>query len=103
LNLINNAIKFTRKGGCVEISAEVKNNRGEILIRDNGVGIHKDDIPYLFNIDKKIQQEGTNKESGTGLGLIIVKDLLEKNKGTIQVESILNIGTSVYFDLPLKA
>jgi len=103
LNLINNAIKFTRKSGCVEISAEVKNNRGVVIIRDNGIGIHKDDIQYLFQIDKKIQQEGTNKESGTGLGLIIVKDLLEKNKGTIQVESILNIGTSVYFDLPLKA
>jgi len=103
LNLINNAIKFTRNGGSVEISAEVKNNRGVILIRDNGIGIHKDDIQYLFNIDKKIQQEGTNKESGTGLGLIIVKDLVENNKGTIHVESQLNIGTKVYFDLPLKA
>ncbi|MCZ4696319.1 PAS domain S-box protein [Ancylomarina euxinus] len=103
LNLINNAIKFTHKGGFVEISAEVENNRVKVLVRDNGIGINNDDIQYLFNIDKKIQQEGTNKESGTGLGLIIVKDLLEKNKGTIHVESHLNMGTSVYFDLPLKA
>jgi len=103
LNLVNNAIKFTRKGGFVEISAEVKDNRINVLVRDNGIGINKDDIQYLFNIDKKIQQEGTNKESGTGLGLIIVKDLVEKNKGTISVESQLNIGTSVRFDLPLKA
>tara|TARA_R110001583_G_scaffold99175_4_gene244469 strand:+ start:8048 stop:10375 length:2328 start_codon:yes stop_codon:yes gene_type:complete len=103
LNLVNNAIKFTRKGGCVEISAEVKNNRIEVLIRDNGVGIDREDIQYLFSIDKKIQQEGTNKESGTGLGLIIVKDLVEKNKGTIRVESDINIGTSVYFNLPLIA
>ena len=103
LNLINNAIKFTRKGGCVEISAEVKNNIVEFLVRDNGIGIESDDIQYLFNIDKKIQQEGTNKESGTGLGLIIVKDLIEKNKGTIRVESEINVGTSVYFTLPLIA
>jgi len=103
LNLINNAIKFTRKGGYVEILAEVKNNRIEVLVRDNGVGIDREDIQYLFNIDKKTQQEGTNKESGTGLGLIIAKDLVEKNKGTIRVESDINIGTSVYFDLPLEA
>ncbi|MGZ2368213.1 ABC transporter substrate binding protein [Ancylomarina sp. YFZ004] len=103
LNLINNAIKFSHKGGFVEISAEVRNNRVKVLVRDNGIGINKDDIQYLFNIDKKIQQEGTNKESGTGLSLIIVKDLIEKNKGTISIESQLNIGTSVCFDLPLKA
>ncbi|WP_372641668.1 ABC transporter substrate binding protein [Ancylomarina sp.] len=103
LNLINNAIKFTHKGGLVEISAEVKNSKVEVLVHDNGIGINENDIQYLFNIDKKIQQEGTNKETGTGLGLIIVKDLVEKNKGTIRVESQLNIGTSVYFDLPLKA
>lgn len=103
LNIVNNAIKFTRKYGCVEISTEVKNNRIEVLVRDNGVGINRDDIQYLFDIDKKTQQEGTNKESGTGLGLIIVKDLVEKNEGTIRVESNINIGTSVYFDLPLIA
>jgi PAS domain S-box-containing protein len=101
LNLVNNAIKFTRKGGCVDISAKVKDNRVEVLVRDNGVGIDREDIQYLFNIDKKTQQEGTNKESGTGLGLIIVKDLVEKNKGTIRVESDINVGTSVYFNLPL--
>lgn len=103
LNLVNNAIKFTRKEGFVEISASIKNSRVEVLVRDNGTGIKSDDIQYLFNIDKKIQQEGTNKESGTGLGLIIVKDIIEKNKGTIRVESELNVGTSVYFDLPLIA
>ena len=103
LNLVNNAIKFTRKGGCVDISAKVKDNRVEVLVQDNGVGIEREDIQYLFNIDKKVQQEGTNKESGTGLGLIIVKDLVEKNKGTIRVESNINVGTSVYFDLPLIA
>lgn len=103
LNLVNNAIKFTRKGGCIDISAKVKDNRVEVLVRDNGVGIDREDIQYLFNIDKKIQQEGTNKESGTGLGLIIVKDLVEKNKGTIRVESDINVGTRVYFDLPLIA
>ncbi|RZT95661.1 PAS domain S-box-containing protein [Ancylomarina subtilis] len=103
LNLINNAIKFTHKGGCVDVFAEIKNNRVEVLVQDNGIGIKNEDIQYLFNIDKKIQQKGTNKESGTGLGLIIVKDLIEKNKGTIRIESELNKGTRVYFDLPLIA
>lgn len=102
LNLVSNAIKFTCKGGCVEISAEIKDNKIQILVRDNGVGINKNDIQYLFDIDKKIQKEGTNKESGTGLGLVIVKDLVEKNKGTIRVESELNSGTRVFFSLPLN-
>jgi len=102
LNLVNNAIKFTHKDGYVAISAEVKNNRGEILVSDNGIGIDEEDVQYLFDIDKKTQHEGTNKETGTGLGLIIVKELIEKNKGSIHVESELNKGTRIYFDLPLN-
>ena len=103
LNLVNNAIKFTRKDGVVDVSAELKNNRIEVLVRDNGIGIDKEDIQHLFNINKKTQHEGTSRESGTGLGLVIAKDLVEKNRGSIHVDSDINIGTRVYFDLPLVA
>jgi len=102
LNLMNNAIKFTHNNGQVDISAELKTNSVEIVVSDNGVGIDENDIQHLFNIDKKTQHKGTNKETGTGLGLILVKELVEKNKGNIRVESELNKGTKIYFDLPLK-
>ena len=102
LNLVNNAIKFTHKDGLIEVAAEVKDSRVEIVVSDNGVGIDEQDVKYLFDIDKKTQHQGTNKETGTGLGLIIVKELVEKNKGSIRVESELNKGTRIYFDLPIN-
>ncbi|MRT94091.1 ABC transporter substrate binding protein [Ancylomarina sp. 16SWW S1-10-2] len=102
-NLVNNAIKFTRKNGLVDVSAEIENNRIEILVRDNGIGIEREDVQHLFDINKKTQHEGTSKESGSGLGLVIAKDLVEKNKGSIRVESDINVGTRVYFDLPIEA
>jgi len=98
-NLISNAIKFTREKGKIEVDAKETDNEVIILVKDNGVGIDPDDIPKLFRLDIKFTTPGTSREIGTGLGLILCKELVEKQGGRIWVESQLNMGTTFYFTL----
>ncbi|MCX6303605.1 MAG: hybrid sensor histidine kinase/response regulator [Bacteroidetes bacterium] len=102
-NLISNAIKFTRPGGMVTISSEVSDGIAEFMIEDNGVGIQKRDLDLLFRIDTKVYTKGTAEESGTGLGLILCKEFIEKNAGTIRVESEHGTGSRFIFTLPVSA
>jgi two-component system, sensor histidine kinase and response regulator len=100
-NLISNGIKFTKSGGSVKISSKEKNNFIEIEIADTGIGIETKDIAKLFRIDSQFSNLGTLNEEGTGLGLILSKELVEKNKGQIWVKSIVKKGTSFLFTLPV--
>jgi PAS domain S-box-containing protein len=86
-NLISNAIKFTHPGGKIVISAEKKQAEWMITIADNGVGIKKEAIDKLFRIDQSYSTLGTQNEKGTGLGLLLCKEFIEKNGGRIWVES----------------
>ncbi|MBW8334500.1 MAG: PAS domain S-box protein [Prolixibacteraceae bacterium] len=86
-NVISNAIKFTHPGGEIVISAERKQAEWVITIADNGVGIKKDAIDKLFRIDQSYSTLGTQNEKGTGLGLLLCKEFVEKNGGKIWVES----------------
>ncbi len=101
-NLISNAIKFTHKGG--EINVSVKSSEKEILISviDNGIGIEPDRIKNLFHINKGSSTPGTNKEHGTGLGLILCKEFVEKHNGKIWAESKLGVGSVFQLTLPTK-
>ncbi len=102
-NLLANAIKFTNNGGHVEIGyKELENRVYEFYIKDNGVGIPKEMLANLFLIDKVVSTEGTDEEIGTGLGLILCKELIEKHKGNIRAESSINKGSTFYFSLPKK-
>jgi PAS domain S-box-containing protein len=100
-NLVSNGIKFTHPGGSVSISAAVKNNLVEVTVEDNGIGITPENKKKLFNIDKQYRVDGTANEKGTGLGLILCKDFVEKSHGTITVESELNKGSKFTFTVPL--
>ena len=102
-NLINNAIKFTPPNGSITVDAQ-KNNEGliEISIRDTGIGMDKETMNKLFKLGEKVIREGTNHEQGTGLGLVICKELVQKLGGTIYAESELNKGSRFYFILPVK-
>jgi signal transduction histidine kinase/uncharacterized pyridoxamine 5'-phosphate oxidase family protein len=101
-NILNNALKFTHRGGLVSIKTEVINrNFALIKIIDNGVGIEKSILPKIFDISFKHHTKGTENEKSTGLGLILVKDFVEKNKGTLTIESEKDKGTIVSFTLPL--
>ena len=72
-------------------------------VADTGIGIPENIVPKLFRIDSKYQQADTNGDKGTGLGLILCKDLIEKNNGRIKIESELNKGTTVRIHIPQSA
>ena len=100
-NLLSNAIKFTPKGGRVSITAMESENEFKLLVKDNGVGISIEDQQKLFRIDSKFRNHGTESEPGTGLGLILCKEFVEKHGGTMIVESTLNVGSTFGFSLPI--
>lgn len=102
-NLINNAIKFTPENGFIEISAKKIENQISICVSDSGVGISNEDIRNLFQIDSKVKRKGTNDEDGSGLGLILCKEFVDKNNGEIWAESTPGKGSSFIFTIPVKA
>lgn len=99
-NLISNAIKFTRDSGTITVGC-VKNESGaEIFVTDSGVGISSEDQERLFKIEKQFTTEGTKNEKGTGFGLLLCKELVEKNNGTIKVKSEKDKGSTFTISLP---
>lgn len=102
-NLLSNAVKFTRDGGAIKVQAEKLNDYyAKVEVFDSGVGMSEETINKLFRIDEHHTSPGTRDEQGTGLGLILCKELVEKNNGKIFVSSIVNQGTIFKFTLPLK-
>lgn len=99
-NLISNAIKFTKEFGLILISFETLDNDVLIKIKDTGVGMDEKQISKLFKIDQTHSTIGTSGERGTGLGLLLCKELVEKQGGKIWIESVVNTGTTFYFTLP---
>lgn len=99
-NLINNAVKYSHKGGEIGVELTAQNGFWEVSVRDNGTGISKEDIEKIFRIDAKYKSPGTEGEKGTGLGLILCKDFVEKNGGRIWCESEEDQGTRFFFTIP---
>jgi PAS domain S-box-containing protein len=99
-NLISNAIKFTNKDGNIIISAQQEQNEVVVTVCDNGVGIRKDAIEKLFRIDESYTTAGTQKEKGTGLGLLLCKEFVFKHGGKIWVTSEFGKGSSFRFTIP---
>ncbi|MFC2152245.1 response regulator, partial [Bacteroidota bacterium] len=99
-NLISNALKFTNKGGEININANIKNGFIEVVIADNGVGIAKENLSKLFKIEDSYSTKGTANENGTGLGLVLCKEFINHNGGEITVESELGKGTKFIFTIP---
>jgi signal transduction histidine kinase len=102
-NLLSNAIKFTPKRGTVTISSKEIMVNGkkmiETAITDTGIGMSKEKVKNLFKIEHNYRSEGTDKEAGTGLGLVLCNEFIEKNGGTIKVISNENVGSSFIFTL----
>jgi signal transduction histidine kinase len=100
-NLLSNAIKFTPVSGTVSVKVMQKNNLVEISVSDTGIGIEENDKQKLFRIDSKLQsREGTENETGSGLGLILCKEFVDKLGGTIWAESKIGNGTTFKFTIP---
>jgi len=100
-NLVSNAIKFTPRGGEIIVESKQSKDFIEISVKDNGIGIKAEDMTKLFRIDEQLVQNGTENETGTGLGLILCKEFVDKHKGEIYVESKPNLGSSFIFTLPI--
>ncbi|OJJ16369.1 hypothetical protein BKI52_34335 [marine bacterium AO1-C] len=101
-NLISNAIKFTSDAGKIQIHTKTQANELEVSIIDDGVGMSPEKTARLFNADTHFTTKGTNSEKGTGLGLLICKEFVEKNNGRIWVESIQGQGSVFRFTLKLN-
>ena len=99
-NLINNAIKFTPEKGTITVTAGRVEDWIEIAVTDTGVGMTAEKIERLFLIEEKTSTMGTGGESGTGLGLQLCKELVEKNGGKITIESSVGKGSTFKFTLP---
>jgi signal transduction histidine kinase/streptogramin lyase len=100
-NLISNAIKFTNRNGKVEVRAAIENKCAEITVHDNGIGMSEETMHKLFRIDANLTTRGTENERGTGLGLFLCKEFVEKHGGKISVESKPGNGSVFRFVLPV--
>lgn len=102
-NLLSNSIKFTKEqDGLIKISADENGNKIRITVSDNGVGMPENVRQNLFRIDKSTSTKGTKGEKGTGLGLLLCKEFIDKHRGSITVESKLNEGSKFIIELPGK-
>jgi signal transduction histidine kinase len=101
-NLVSNSIKFCETGGKIEISSTYHKNQLCLMVKDNGVGIESGRLLKLFG-NENSSTRGTHSETGTGLGLILCKDFIEKNDGRIWAESAPQQGSSFYFTLRMSA
>jgi signal transduction histidine kinase len=99
-NLVSNAIKFTNEGGKIKMGVSEDDTYYYVKVADNGVGMSPKIVDQIFKIDSKHSTQGTAKEKGTGLGLILCKEFVEKNGGTIGVKSKEDKGSMFYFSIP---
>lgn len=102
-NLINNAVKYSHSGGNIEVKAKGKKDFAEVMVRDEGVGLAKENIEKIFRIDAKFKSHGTSGEKGTGLGLIICREFVERNGGRIWCESEEGAGATFIFTIPMSS
>jgi len=103
LNLVSNAIKFTYSGGKITINAEQNSENVIISVSDNGIGIPPENLTKLFNISEVLTTKGTAGETGTGLGLLLCKEFVEKHGGKIWVDSEVGKGSQFKFTLPFNS
>lgn len=99
-NLLSNAIKFTHPGGKIMIITEQLEHEIKVMITDSGVGIEQQSLAKLFRIDESFSLPGTQNEKGTGLGLVLCKEFIDKHKGKIWAESEPGVGSRFYFTIP---
>ena len=101
-NLLGNAIKYTPTGGEIQLNAKIDKSQISINVKDNGFGIPKTDLPFIFNRFYRVREGKASEVEGNGLGLAIVKSIVEQHKGQISVESEVDQGTCFSISLPIQ-
>lgn len=102
-NLVSNAIKFSRRESEIKLEVEIDEDFVTVAVIDHGVGIRPENMSKLFRLDIHHTSMGTSHEKGTGLGLILCKEFVEKNGGQIWIESEIDKGSTFFFTIPIKA
>jgi two-component system CheB/CheR fusion protein len=102
-NLVSNSIKFTGSGGKITVSASTHDSTVTVQVQDTGIGMSADQVSKLFTPQVKTLAQARKEEKGAGIGLLLVKNFLEKNRGEIWVKSAKGKGSSFFFTLPVKA
>jgi signal transduction histidine kinase len=102
INLVDNAVKYNMDCGRIEIAAEVKNNMVHLSIFNTGIGIPSKDIDRVFEQFYRVEKSRSSKYGGSGLGLTIVKRIIELHRGNITIESEPNAGTRINIRLPIQ-
>jgi signal transduction histidine kinase len=100
-NLLSNAAKFTPRGGRIEVNAFRQSNKLQLVVTDYGTGMSEEQVNKLFALQSRLRVRGTERESGSGLGLFLVRDLLKDLGGDLTVESMPGVGSSFTLILPL--
>lgn len=100
LNIINNAIKYSNKGGTVQVCLQLTGQWLDIIVRDNGIGIPEKDLPHIFDRFYRVDKSRSREQHSSGLGLSISKWIAELHGGRIEIDSTLNRGTTVKISLP---
>ncbi|MEM9391663.1 MAG: ATP-binding protein, partial [Bacteroidota bacterium] len=100
-NLVSNALKFTTAGGTIKLSVNISNDIAAVKVQDTGIGIPKEKLSELLHSNQYKRSWGTKGEKGLGLGLQLVKEFTELNKGILAIESDEGIGTTITVSLPL--
>lgn len=101
-NFITNAIKFTNKNGAINITSTYENESVIVTIEDNGIGMTKERVEEIFRLDSTKSSTGTEGERGTGLGVILCNEMIEKQGGKLTISSEPNVGTKVIFSIPIS-
>jgi len=102
-NLTSNAIKYTKRNGFISIESDLTDGFVQIMVKDNGVGIPLNELNKLFKLNEKVSSPGTEKEHGTGLGLLLCKEFVLRHGGNIWAESELGKGSTFYFTIPFAS
>lgn len=102
VNLLSNAIRYTNENGYIYVKTYIDNNSIKIHIKDNGIGIPKNDLKYIFERFYRVDESRSKKTGGVGVGLTIAKSIVDLHKGTIEVKSEVNKGSEFIVKLPLN-
>ena len=102
INVIDNAVKYTEKGGLVLVAQTQEEGCVRIVVKDTGVGIPKEDLEHIFERFYRVDKARSREMGGTGLGLAIAREIVEAHNGTISIKSKPNVGTEVMIKLPVK-
>ncbi|EGK11645.1 sensor histidine kinase VicK [Desmospora sp. 8437] len=100
VNLLSNCLKFTSKGGEVTVRTEQKGKEAILTVRDTGEGIPQEELQRVFERFYRVDRSRNRQSGGSGIGLTIVKKLVESHSGSIQIESKPGMGTCIYIHLP---